>query len=160
MIGRDCDVRRVIALTRRHRIVTLTGVGGVGKTRLAVHAAAEMLSDFATVCFVELASVADPGDVADTIARALGGVAVDPLAAATASLAGAPRLLVLDNCEHVIDSVASAIDVLTVACPDLSVVATSREVLGVDGEHVHAVRSLEPATTALDLFRQRPPPPE
>ncbi len=156
LVGRDDDVRRVVALTQRHRIVTLTGVGGVGKTRLAVHAAAEMLSEFATVCFVELASVADPGDVADTIARALGGVAaVDPLATAAASLAGGRRLLVLDNCEHVIDSVASAVDVLTVACPDLSVVATSREVLGVDGEHVHAVRSLEPATTALDLFRER-----
>ena len=156
LVGRDRDVQRVIDLTRRHRIVTLTGVGGVGKTRLAVHAAAEMVSDFATVCFVELACVADPGDVADTIGRALGGVAaVDPLAAAAASLAGGRRLLVLDNCEHVIDSVASAIDVLTEACPDLCIVATSREVLGVDGEHVHAVRSLEPATTALDLFRQR-----
>ena len=84
--------QRVVALTRRHRIVTLTGVGGVGKTRLAVHAAAEMLGDFATVWFVELASVADPDDVADAIARAVGGVAaVDPLAAAVASLAGARR---------------------------------------------------------------------
>ena len=118
LVGRDRDVQRVIALTRRHRVVTLTGVGGVGKTRLAVHAAAEMLSDFATVCFVELACVADPDDVGDAIARALGGVAaVDPLAAAVASLAGERRLLVLDNCEHLIDSVASAIDVLTDVVP-------------------------------------------
>ncbi|MET0461136.1 MAG: adenylate/guanylate cyclase domain-containing protein, partial [Ilumatobacteraceae bacterium] len=156
LVGRDLEVQRIVAMTRRHRIVTLTGVGGVGKTRLAVQSAAELLTEFATVWFVELACVTDPDDVADTIARTVGAVGVpDPLAAAAAALAGARRLLVLDNCEHVVDRASAAVDVLTAACPELSIVATSREVLGVDGEHVLAVRPLDPATTAGELFRQR-----
>ena len=156
LVGRDLEVQRLVAMTRRHRIITLTGVGGVGKTRLAVHAAADLLTEFATVWFVELACVTDPDDVADTIARTVGAVGVpDPLAAAIAALAGERRLLVLDNCEHVVDSAVAAIDVLSAGCPELSIVATSREVLGLDGEHVLAVRPLDPSTTAGELFRQR-----
>jgi predicted ATPase len=159
LVGRDQVVQRLVDLAQRHRIVTLTGVGGVGKTRLAIHAAADLLSEFATVWFVELARVRDPGDVAETIARTVGGAgavgAPDPLATATAALTGGRRLLVLDNCEHVVAGAAAAIDVLTATCPELSVVATSREVLGVDGEHILAVRSLDPSTAAGELFRQR-----
>ena len=156
LVGRDLEVQRLVAMTRRHRIVTLTGVGGVGKTRLAVHAAADLLTEFATVWFVELACVTDPDDVADTIARTVGVVgSPDPLAAAAAALVGERRLVVLDNCEHVVDRAVDAIDVLTATCPELSIVATSREVLGLDGEHVLAERSLDPSTTAGELFRQR-----
>ncbi|HEV7757338.1 MAG TPA: adenylate/guanylate cyclase domain-containing protein, partial [Acidimicrobiales bacterium] len=156
LIGRDRDVARVIELLRQHRIVTLTGVGGVGKTRLGVQAATDLLAQFRRVWFVELASVADADDVADAIALTVGAAAVtDPLAAATALLAGERTLLVLDNCEHVVDSAAAVIDWLTAECPDLSVLATSREALGIDGEHVVPVRSLDPATTAAELFRQR-----
>ena len=156
LVGRDHDVARVLALTRQHRIVTLTGVGGVGKTRLAIQAAADLLSEHAAVWFVELASVADPEDVADAIALTLGlGAATDPLAAATAVLSGEDVLLVVDNCEHVVDSAAAVIDTLTAACPNLSVIATSREALGIDGEQVVAVRSLDPATTGVELFQQR-----
>jgi predicted ATPase/class 3 adenylate cyclase len=156
LVGRDADVARVIGLTQEHRIVTLTGVGGVGKTRLAVQAAADLLADYAAVWFVELASVADPDDVADAIALTMGlGTATDPLAAAAAVLSGEDTLLVVDNCEHVVDSAAAVIDALTAACANLSVIATSREALGIDGEHVVAVRSLDPATTAVELFRQR-----
>jgi predicted ATPase len=156
LIGRDRDVARVIELLRQHRIVTLTGVGGVGKTRLGVQAATDLLAQFCRVWFVELASVADADDVADAIALTVGAAAVtDPLAAATALLAGERTLLVLDNCEHVVDSAAAVIDWLTAECPDLSVLATSREALGIDGEHVVPVRSLDPATTAAELFRQR-----
>jgi predicted ATPase len=156
LIGRDRDVARVIDLLRQHRIVTLTGVGGVGKTRLGVQAATDLLARFCRVWFVELASVADADDVADAIALTVGAAAVtDPLAAATTLLAGERTLLVLDNCEHVVDSAAAVIDWLTAECPDLSVLATSREALGIDGEHVVPVRSLDPATTAAELFRQR-----
>ncbi len=156
LVGRDQDVARVNALIGQHRTVTLTGVGGVGKTRLAVQAAADLLSDYTAVWFVELASVADPDDVADAIARTIGlGAATDPLAAATAVLAAADALLVVDNCEHLVDRAAAVIDALTAACPDLSVIATSREPLGIDGEHVVAVRSLDPTTTAVELFQQR-----
>ncbi len=156
LIGREHDVERVISLVRRHRIVTLTGVGGVGKTRLAVQCAADLLSNFSQVWFVELANVADPDDVVDALALALGVSAVtDPLAATCAILAGETTLLVVDNCEHVVDSAASMIDSLTAACPRLSVIATSREALDIGGEHVVAVRSLDTATTAVELFCQR-----
>ncbi len=156
LIGRDHDVVRTIALVRQHRIVTLTGVGGVGKTRLALQTAADLLPSFTAVWFVELASVADADDVADAVALTVGAAAVaDPLPATVALLAGEPTLLVLDNCEHVVDSAAGVIDALTAGCPQLSVIATSREALGIDGEHVVAVRSLDPATTGAELFRQR-----
>jgi predicted ATPase len=155
LIGRELDLQRVMALVPRHRIVTLTGAGGVGKTRLAVHAAADLLAQFANVWFVGLASVTDPEDVTDVIALTIGAAAVtDPLAASIALLGGERTLLVVDNCEHVVDGAAAVIDALTAGCPNLSVVATSREALGIDGEHVLAVRSLDPST-AVELFHQR-----
>ena len=83
IVGRDCLLRQLVAMTQRHRIVTLTGVGGVGKTRVAVHAAAEVLSDFASVWFVDLARIDEPDDVADAIANVVGTVAASaPLVAA------------------------------------------------------------------------------
>ena len=146
LIGRDHDVARVVALTQQHRIVTLTGVGGVGKTRLAVQAATDLLSQASSVWFVELASVVDPGDVVDAMALTMGlGAAPEPVDAVAAMLADATTLLVVDNCEHVVDSAAEVIDRLTSECPDLRVIATSREALGIEGEHVVAVRSLDGA---------------
>lgn len=156
LVGREHDVERVIELVHRHRIVTLTGVGGVGKTRLAIQSATDLLAQFSQVWFVELASVADPDDVADAIALALGVSAVtEPVATACALLAGERTLLVIDNCEHVVDSAAELVDTLTAECPNLSVIVTSREALDVVGEHVVAVRSLDAGTTAVELFRQR-----
>ena len=156
LVGRDADVCAVANLLAQHRIVTLTGAGGVGKTRLAVQVAAETTARFVHVAFIELASVADAGDVPGSIARGLGaGTPTDPLRAAIALLANEQTLLIVDNCEHVVDAAAEAIDVLTAECPALHVLATSREPLGIDGEHVKQVRSLDPATTASELFRQR-----
>jgi predicted ATPase len=156
LVGRAHEVARVTALLQQHRIVTLTGVGGVGKTRLAVQAATDLLGEYRHVWFVELAGIADPDDVADAVARTVGAPAVaDPVAAATALLAADRTLLVLDNCEHVVDSAAAVIDELTMACPRLSVVATSREPLDIEGEHVVGVRPLDPATGAATLFRMR-----
>lgn len=156
LIGRDHDVTRVIALADTHRIVTLTGVGGVGKTRLAVQAAADLLPRFSNVWFVELASVTDPDDVAATVALAMGAGAVsDPLSAAAAMLAGEATMLVVDNCEHVVEGAAAVVDALTAACPRLSVIVTSREPLGIEGEHVVMVGSLDPTTTAAELFYER-----
>jgi predicted ATPase len=155
LVGRERDVARVLDLVEQHRIVTLTGVGGVGKTRLAVQAAADLLPRSSSVWFVELAAVADPEDVADSIARTMGlGAPADPLPAVAAMLAGVHTLLVVDNCEHVVDAAAEVIDELVARCPELSVISTSREALGIDGEHVVPVRSLDPATAA-ELFRQR-----
>ena len=120
LVGRDQRRRSsVVALTRRHRIVTLTGVGGVGKTRLAVHAAAELLTEFADVWFVELASVADPDDVADAIARTVGAVAAVRPAGRGHGVAGrrtdaAGRSTTASTS---IDSAAAVIDVLTAPVP-------------------------------------------
>ena len=107
------------------------------------------------VWFVDLAGVADPADVADTIAVTIGApVVTDAPAALAAVLAGERTLLVLDNCEHVLDRAAAVVDGLLSACPDLSIVATSREALGVDGEYVLPVRPLD-VPTAVALFRRR-----
>ncbi len=156
LVGREADAARVDALLHDHRIVTLTGVGGVGKTRLALQVAADVLSRYSDVWFVGLASVADSDDVADTIARAIGaGPVLDPTTTAAALIGREPVLLLVDNCEHVVDAAALVIDTLTAACPHLTVITTSREALGIDGEHIVAVRSLDPATTAVELFEQR-----
>jgi predicted ATPase/class 3 adenylate cyclase len=155
LVGRDLDLRRAIELVRKHRVVTFTGVGGVGKTRLAIQAAADLLPEFGRVWFVELASVADPDDVAAAIAFTLGaGAVADPLSAVVALLGGEKTLLVVDNCEHLVDSVAEVVDTLTVSCPNVSVIATSREALDIEGAHVAPVRSLDPAR-AVELFLQR-----
>ena len=155
LIGRECEVSRVAGLVGDHRLITLTGVGGVGKTRLAVQVAADLLPSFSRAWFVEFASVSDADDVPDTVARTLGATAIsDPLATAAALLGGDRSLLVVDNCEHVVDSVADLVDRLTEMCPNLCVLATSREALGIDGEYVVKVRSLD-VTTAAELFLGR-----
>ncbi|MBI4933746.1 MAG: adenylate/guanylate cyclase domain-containing protein [Actinobacteria bacterium] len=155
LIGREREVARVAGLVGTHRVITLTGVGGVGKTRLAVQVAADLLPTFSNAWFVELASVSDADDVPDTVARTLGATAIsDPFATAAALLGGDRTLLVVDNCEHVVDSVADLVDRLTEVCPNLRVLATSREALGVDGEFVVKVRSLD-APTASELFVSR-----
>ena len=156
LVGREDDVRRVRGLVLDHRVVTLTGVGGVGKTRLAVHTAADLLAEVANAWFVDLAGVVDPDDVADAVARAVGVTAVaDPLDATLAILGGERTLLVVDSCEHVVDAAAVVLDALTAGCPTLSVLATSREGLGLDGEHIVVVQPLDPAVAAVELFEQR-----
>jgi predicted ATPase len=156
LVGRERDVEDVVALLARFRTVTLTGVGGVGKTRLALQASADLLPQFTNVWFVELAGVADPDDVADLIARTVGAAVVtDPLEATGALMLGQRTLLVLDNCEHVVERAAEIVDELTARCPHLSVLATSREMLDVEGERVVAVAPLEPEGAAVELFRQR-----
>jgi len=156
LVGRACEVARGVELLGLHRLVTLTGVGGVGKTRLAIEIASEAPARFARVWFVDLTDVSHPDDVPGAIARVLdAGTAPEPLAAARAVLATKPMLLVVDNCEHLVAAAATTVDSLLTACPDLSVIATSREALGVDGECVSPVQPLDPGTTAVELFRQR-----
>ncbi len=148
-----------------HRLVTLTGVGGTGKTRLAIevaHAGADDAPD--GMFFVDLARIADEALVWETVAA---GINFTPDAGAPVApqivrrLRSRRALLVVDNCEHVIDEAAAAIDDLLAACPTLRVLATSREALGIDGEQVHAVRPLSTATAdgraspAVRLFLER-----
>ncbi len=108
MIGRESEVADVKAALRAHRLVTLTGVGGVGKTRLAPEVAGRLVDEFPDgVWFFELAAVTDPAAVPDAVAAVL-GITQQPgktvAQSVAAALEGRLRLLVFDNCEHVVDS--------------------------------------------------------
>ena len=145
-VGRTREVAELAALLGDARIVTLTGVGGVGKTRLAIAVAEEVLSRFDDGAWlVELASVRDWKVVVDSVA-AVFGVARRPSVDLVDTLAGFLRpkelLLVLDNCEHLLGPVVELVRSLEGTCPTLVVLATSREGLGIAGERIVAVGSL------------------
>jgi predicted ATPase len=156
LVGRQRELRVLEALLARSRMVTVTGPGGVGKTRLTLELLRRLVprSD-AGACFVELAAVDDPSLVASAVARAL-GLAVESdgelaVAEAVATAVGArDLLLVLDNCEHVVATVARVVGHLLPRCPALRVLATSREALQVRGEAVHALAPLSSVVVASD----------
>src|SRR5229473_4659217 len=131
LIGRDVDLDEILDLSTSHRLVTLTGAGGIGKTRLGFAAARHLLPRFADgVWAVELAPLADPELVPVTVATALGielaSGAASPLSVANA-LRSKQLMLVLDNCEHVVDAAARMAEALLRANPAARVLATSRE---------------------------------
>jgi predicted ATPase/DNA-binding CsgD family transcriptional regulator len=137
-VGRRQELREVKRLLTTTRLLTLTGSGGVGKTKLALRAAAEMARAFSDgVWLVLLASIGDPLLVTQAVFNALGvhdlsaGLSLSSL---TDYLAGKRLLLVLDNCEHLLDACATLASTLIGSCPDLHVLATSRQALGVAGE--------------------------
>jgi predicted ATPase/class 3 adenylate cyclase len=145
-VGRHGAIAELRQLLGRHRLLTLTGAGGIGKTRLALQLAADVLDDYADgVWLVELASLSDPDLVAQTVARAL-GVAERPGAPAVAAIADflATRraVLILDNCEHVADACAALADTLLRGAAHLRILATSREVLRVAGECLYQLQPL------------------
>ena len=151
-IGRDAELQLVGKALDSSRVVTLTGVGGVGKTRLAVHAAAEMLPRFPDGGWLcELAAAEDADTMAQVVSAALGapnrpGMSLE--SSILEYLAGKRLLVVLDNCEHLLDAAARLAEAIVRDCPDVWVLATSREVLVVEGEHVVGLRSLSlPDTT-------------
>ncbi len=145
-IGRSSELREVMGLLNEHRLVTLSGAGGAGKTRLAMRVAQELLGDFPDGLRVaELGAVRDADVLVDEIAQrfAVTRVAGTPLVRSMAEYIGAQRvLLVLDNCEQVISPMAGLCHDLLTACPNLRVLATSRERLGVAGEALYRVPSL------------------
>lgn len=157
-VGRDEEVAAVVELVRSHRLVTVIGVGGMGKTRLALEVAAEMLEDQGDgVWLCELAAVQDPGAVSQAVAATLGAVGTPgtpPLEAVTEYLRSKSALLLLDNCEHVLGASAGLVTAVLRSCPNVHVLVTSREMLGVPGEQVFGVRSLA-AGTAEELFAER-----
>ena len=144
-VGRDREIAELVALLREARIVTLTGVGGVGKTRLALQVAAEVFHSFVAAWLVELARVRDPTVVVDAVATVF-GVTRRPDVDLVETVAGYLRpkelLLVLDNCEHLLGSVVELVRALEATCPKLVVLATSREGLGIAGERMVAVAPL------------------
>ncbi|NUW34986.1 winged helix-turn-helix domain-containing protein [Nonomuraea sp. SMC257] len=165
LVGRAEAVGEVRALLRANRLVTLTGPGGVGKTRLALEVAGDPGRPFAGgVWMVELAASA-PAEVAEAVAGALGlrddvpGSLTDRLAAALRAGAGGgggagETLLLLDNCEHVVEEVAALAGLLLRAAPGLRILATSRESLRVPGEALWSVPPLS-VTAAVELLTSR-----
>ena len=157
-IGREVDGAEVVRRLDAARVLTLTGPGGVGKTRLALHVASAVAGRFPDgVVVCELAPVADPDAVAPVVATALG---IQPRSdrSVDASVADVLRarhmLLVFDNCEHVVDAAAGLLTVLVARCPQVTVLATSRERLAIDGEQVWPLGPL-PLESAVDLFYDR-----
>jgi predicted ATPase/class 3 adenylate cyclase len=144
-VGRRKELEEGTGLLASTRLLSLTGVGGCGKTRLALQLAAEVAEHYpGGVWLVELAPVADPGRVAGAIAAALGegDAGSDTVEAIVSRLDAGPALLIVDNCEHLLDSVAGLADALLRRCPHLVIVATTREPLGVPGETGWRVPSL------------------
>ncbi|MET8836587.1 BTAD domain-containing putative transcriptional regulator [Micromonospora sp. NPDC004540] len=180
-VGREEEVARVAGLLDRFRLATLTGPGGAGKTRLAVESARAMAGRFPDgVWLVPLAPVTDPAEVPQAVLAALGlreqallaragrggAEPADPVGRLVDALAGRAVLLLLDNCEHLLDAAAGLTERLLTACPGLRVLATSREPLGITGEALRPVESLalppagaDPATAlaypAVRLFADR-----
>ncbi|GAA2129524.1 BTAD domain-containing putative transcriptional regulator [Actinomadura napierensis] len=178
-IGRAADLEKVGALLADARLVTLTGPGGAGKTRLSVEAArhlgAQRDAAFPApdgAWLVELAPVTDPGEVPAAVLAALGlreaalpmpGLRAaphpsDPLDRLVTALSGKRLLLVLDNCEHLLDAAAALADRVLAACPGVRILATSREPLGITGETLWPVGPLEapPSSAAPEEARARP----
>src|ERR687891_1398497 len=160
LVGRDDDAELIIDLLGRARLVTLTGPGGVGKTRLALEIAGRAAEGTALgACMVELAPVEDPAAVPDVVVASLGLTAEGRAAAEVLPRVGAlDLLLVLDNAEHLVDSVAAAVTRVLTGGPSARVLVTSRERLALDGEHVWAVAPLAttgPEAPGARLFLER-----
>ncbi len=147
LIGRSATAQRLRDLISAWRVVTLTGPGGIGKTALAIEVVRGLLADFdGGGWFVELASLSDPDLVPSAVASVLGlklsGETISADAVARA-IGGQHLLLVLDNCEHVIDAVAEFIEMLAPVCPRTTIVTTSREILRIEGEYAFRVPPLD-----------------
>ena len=156
LVGRAEEVADVVARVAAHRLVTLTGPGGVGKTRLALEVAAHRDGGW----LVELTGLraAGPGAVAEVIASTLDlrtDAGPDPVARLAGALRTRELLLVLDNCEHLVDAVADVAAAVLRTAPGVRLLATSQVPLGLPGEVVVPVAPLDPATDAADLFLAR-----
>jgi predicted ATPase len=162
-IGRESEVAELHAAVKAHRLVTLTGVGGVGKTRLALEVAGRLVDEFTDgVWFFELAAVTDPAAVPDAVAAVLGIIQQPGKSVAeslAAALEGRVRLLVFDNCEHVLDAAADLVEAILAASATVTILATSREGVGVSDEQLWRVPSLDvhsgTESAAVDLFVDR-----
>jgi len=158
-IGRQTELIDLRKELEVNRVVTLTGAGGVGKTRLAIEVASQSADLFGgDVWYVGLAPISDPKLVAVTVARTLGLTdrpGLSTMDALVKFIGGRRILLLVDNCEHLVGSVAELVVDLVSTCPRVVVLATSREPLGVAGEGTWRVPSLSLADEAIELFADR-----
>jgi predicted ATPase/DNA-binding CsgD family transcriptional regulator len=158
-VGRTAQIAELSRIVTENRLVTLTGAGGSGKTRLAVVVAGQIAAEFGDGAqYIDLAPITEPDLVPATAARALGLPDVPGCSATEALLrfiSGRRMLLVLDNCEHLLDATAALAAALLGACPAVTVLATSREPIGMSGEVIWRVSSLSITDEAVELFTDR-----
>jgi predicted ATPase/DNA-binding CsgD family transcriptional regulator len=157
-VGRNAELQAVLALTRRARLTTLVGTGGIGKTRLAIEVARRLQDEeFDAAYFVDLARTDEASAVEQIVLTAVGGYQ-EPGRAAIDSIIGIlsaqPSLLVIDNCEHLVDAVSRLVDLLMKEVTRLGILATSREPLNISGEAIWTMPPLNPADS-VRLFRDR-----
>jgi predicted ATPase len=169
-IGRKTEQREVFELLQKNRLVTLAGAGGMGKTRLAIQVGHQLQQDYAHgVWFVPLDSISDPLHVPLTVAAVFGireGIDRQVIETLEKYLRGKTSLLILDNCEHLLDACAQLINTLLTHCPNLNILTTSREILKMEGEATNYLPSLStpqvndtlekiPEYESIQLFVQR-----
>ncbi|MCW2554325.1 MAG: putative ATPase [Mycobacterium sp.] len=158
-VGRGDQIKEVRQLLAANRLVTLTGAGGAGKTRLSMQVAEQLSAEFRDgACYVDLAPITDPDAVPAAVSRAL-GLPTQPgrstVDALTRFIADRHMLAVLDNCEHLLDGSARLVVTLLGACPGLTLLGTSREPVGVPGEVTWRIPSLSLTDEAIELFTDR-----
>jgi predicted ATPase/DNA-binding SARP family transcriptional activator len=156
-VGRQVERKEICELLLAGRFVTLTGIGGCGKTRLALEVARHLVEQFPQgVFFVELGPLSDPELLGQAVAGALDLQLIDARVEGLAGYLSERRILmILDNCEHLLDACSELVDALLGRCLRLHVLATSREALGVEGERAFRVPSLRIDTEATSLFVDR-----
>ena len=157
-VGRETEIAEITALIEQHRLVTLVGSGGVGKTRTSLQVAANMLDGFGDgVWFIELAPLASGDYIPSAVAQALGFKLEsdgDPVEHLVRSLKEKHALLVFDNCEHMVEPAARVVSAMLRGCPRVHLLASSRQGLGIDGEATYRLPSLT-LSAAISLFVDR-----
>ncbi len=157
-VGREAEIAAISGLLKKQRLVTLVGIGEVGKTRLALQVAANEVANVRDgVWFVDLAPLSDAGYITTAVAQALGfplSADGDPLPSLLRQLKTKQALLIFDNCEHVVEPVAGVISAILHACPKVSILASSRQSLQIAGETRFAIPALT-GPPAIELFLER-----